>query len=115
MPSMQTNVAPEFRKTTETFKAAAKTLPQRYFISPEIFAEEQESIFSKQWVLVGHQSQIPQGGDYLPTEVAGESLILFREKPAAINGFYNRAPTRGGRLIEKRHEQSPPIQCPNTA
>jgi hypothetical protein len=29
-----------FRKTAETFQAGAKTLPQRYFVSPQIFAEE---------------------------------------------------------------------------
>ena len=112
MPSMQTNVAPEFRKTTETFTAGAKTLGQRYFISPEIFAQEQEKIFSEQWVLVGHQSQIAKAGDYFTTEVAGESLIILRDKRGAIHGFYNVCRHRGSRLIENRHGQSTAIQCP---
>jgi len=112
MPSMQTNVAPEFRKTTETFTAGAKTLGQRYFISPEIFAQEQEKIFSEQWVLVGHQSQIAKAGDYFTTEVAGESLIILRDKRGAIHGFYNVCRHRGSRLIENRNGQSTAIQCP---
>src|SRR5206468_3910075 len=53
-----------FRKTAETFTPNAKTLPQRYFVSSEIFAREQEKIFSKQWVLVGHQSEIAKAADY---------------------------------------------------
>jgi Rieske 2Fe-2S family protein len=109
---MQTNVAPEFRKTTETFTAGAKTLGQRYFISPEIFAQEQEKIFSEQWVLVGHQSQIAKAGDYFTTEVAGESLIILRDKRGAIHGFYNVCRHRGSRLIENRNGQSTAIQCP---
>src|SRR3989440_8091261 len=112
MPSIQTNVAPSFRKTTETFAAGAKSLSQRYFISPEIFSEEQKKIFSRQWVLVGHQSQIAQAGDYLTAEVAGESLIIVRDKRGAIHGFYNVCRHRGSRLIEKRHGQSAAIQCP---
>ena len=32
---------PVFRKTTESFTAGARTLPQRYFVSPEVFAQEQ--------------------------------------------------------------------------
>jgi hypothetical protein len=64
MHATETKATPEFRKTRETFEAGAKTLPQRYFVSPEIFAEEMEKIFSAQWVLVGHQSQIPKPGDY---------------------------------------------------
>jgi hypothetical protein len=39
-PVTQTKAVPTFRKTAETFAAGAKTLPQRYFVSPEIFAEE---------------------------------------------------------------------------
>jgi len=63
-------------------------------------------------VLVGHQSQIAQAGDYLTAEVAGESLIIVRDKRGAIHGFYNVCRHRGSRLIEKRHGQSAAIQCP---
>jgi Rieske 2Fe-2S family protein len=112
MAVTQTNVLPEFRKTTETFTVGAKTLSQRYFVSPEIFALEQKKIFSKQWVLVGHQSQIANAGDYFTTEVAAESLIIVRDKRGAIHGFYNVCRHRGSRLIEDRSGQSAAIQCP---
>ena len=101
-----------FRKTAETFAAGAKTLEQKYFVSPQIFAEEQEKIFSRQWVLVGHQSQIAQAGYYFTAEIAGESLIIVRDKRAAIRGFYNVCRHRGSRLIENRNGRSMGIQCP---
>ncbi len=101
-----------FRKTAETFAAGAKTLEQKYFVSPQIFAAEQEKIFSRQWVLVGHQSQIAQAGDYFTAEIAGESLIIVRDKRAAIRGFYNVCRHRGSRLIENRNGRSQGIQCP---
>ena len=109
---MQTKAAPTFRKTTETFRAGAKTLPQRYFISPTIFAKEQDKIFSRQWVLVGHQSLIAEAGDYFTAEVAGERLIIIRDKHGAIHGFYNVCRHRGSRLIENRNGQCAAIQCP---
>jgi hypothetical protein len=37
---MQTTATSAFRRTVDAFAAGATTLPQRYFISPEIFAEE---------------------------------------------------------------------------
>jgi len=102
-----------FRKTAETFQAGAKTLPRRYFVSPDVFAQEQEKIFSKQWVLVGHQSRIAQAGDYFTAEIAGESLIIVRDKRGEIHGFYNVCRHRGSRLIENRKGQlSAAIQCP---
>jgi glycine betaine catabolism A len=112
MAITQTNVVRAFRKTIETFTAGARSLSQHYFISPEIFVQEQEKIFSKQWMLVGHQSQIPGAGDYFTTEVAGESLIIVRDKRGAIRGFYNVCRHRGSRLIEAGNGQCAAIQCP---
>ena len=113
MPLSQTIAAPAFRKTAETFAAGAKTLAQQYFVSPEVFAEEQDRIFSKQWVLVGHQSAIAQPGNYFISEVANESLIVVRDKRGEIHGFYNVCRHRGSRLIESRNGQlSAAIQCP---
>jgi Rieske 2Fe-2S family protein len=112
MPSTQTNVVPAFRKTTETFTAGANTLSQRYFVSPEIFAEEQEKIFSSQWVLAGHQSQIARAGDYLISEVAGENLIVVRDQRSTIRGFYNVCRHRGTRLREDQSGHASAIQCP---
>jgi len=109
---MQTTVTPAFRKTADTFAPGATTLPQRYFISPEIFAEEQAAIFSAQWVLVGHQSQIGKAGDYFVQEVAGESLIMARDREGSIRGFYNVCRHRGTRLCEDQSGHSSTIQCP---
>src|SRR5439155_18509598 len=105
-------VTPIFRKTADTFAVGAKTLEQRYFVSLEIFAQEQAKIFSKQWVLVGHQSQIVKPGDYFVAEVAGESLIVVRDKGGEVRGFYNVCRHRGTRLKEDQNGHSSAIQCP---
>src|SRR5437016_11151984 len=99
-------------KTVEIFTSGAKTLPQRYFVSPEIFAEEQKEIFSKEWLLVGHQSQIAQAGDYFVTQVAGESFIVTRDQGSVIRAFYNVCRHRGTRLKEDVCGHASAIQCP---
>ena len=57
-----TNSMTAFRKTVETFIAGAKTLPQRYFVSPEVFAEEQAKIFARQWACVDTKASSPGQG-----------------------------------------------------
>ena len=109
---MRTTAPPTFRKTADTFAPGATTLPQRYFISPEVFAQEQAAIFSAQWVLVGHRSQIGKAGDYFVQEVAGESLIVVRDREGTIRGFYNVCRHRGTRLCEDATGHSSTIQCP---
>jgi Rieske 2Fe-2S family protein len=102
-----------FLKTAETYSQGAKTLPQRYFTSPEIFAEEQERIFARHWLCVGHQSQLVNHGDYFVQEAAGESLILLRDRSRTIRGFYNLCRHRGTRICENNHGRfRESIQCP---
>jgi Rieske 2Fe-2S family protein len=109
---MRTKTMPAFRKTADTSTADAKTLPQPYFVSTEIFEQEREVIFSRQWVCVGHQSQIAQTGDYFVREVAGESLIIVRDKGGEVRGFYNVCRHRGTRLCEEQAGHFSAIQCP---
>lgn len=112
-----------FRKTAETFGDGEKTLPQRYFISQEIFEKEEDGIFSRHWLLVGHQSEIATPGDYfvrnvLPspkgygTTSAGESVIIVRDKSGEIGAFYNVCRHRGTRLCEEQRGHGAAIQCP---
>src|SRR6266478_7672632 len=107
---MQTTATSAFRKTAETFMAGAKTLPQRYLVSPEIFAKEQKMIFSRQWVCVGHQSQITKLGNYFTAEVAGESLIVLCDKDGKLRSFYNVCRHRGTRLREDQNGHLSAIQ-----
>src|SRR5437762_2239627 len=109
-----------FRKTADTFPAGAKTLPQHYFASAEIFRREQKQIFARQWLVVGHQSQIADPGDYFLVSIppssgyggTGESLIVIRDKNGEIHGFYNVCRHRGTRLKEDACGHASAIQCP---
>src|SRR5439155_9580839 len=112
VPVTQTKDGSNFRKTAATFQAGAKTLPQRYFVSPDILAEELQKIFSTKWLLVGHQSQLAEPGDYFLAEVAGESLIVAKDQRSTIRGFYNVCRHRGARLCEEQNGHAAAIQCP---
>ncbi|MEY2549477.1 MAG: glycine betaine catabolism [Verrucomicrobiota bacterium] len=101
-----------FPKTADTIAGRAKTLPQRYFVAPEVFEEEQEKIFARQWVLVGHQSEVAKPGDFFVAEVAGESLIVTHDRAQTVRGFYNVCRHRGTRLCEEERGHASAIQCP---
>jgi Rieske 2Fe-2S family protein len=77
-----------------------RSLPRDYYLSAEIFEREYERVFSRQWLLTGHESQIPRAGDYYTVEVAGESIIVVRGQAGSVNAFYNVCRHRGSRICD---------------
>src|SRR5204862_7114421 len=111
---MPTNVTPQFRKTAESFTSGAMTLPQRYFVSRELFSEEQERIFSRGWLCVGHQGEISRRGDYILRGINGESFIVLREQNSRLHAFYNVCRHRSTRMCQEKIGQLRlTIQCPD--
>lgn len=90
-----------FFKTDEHFVAGSLTLPQKYYVSAETFQREQERIFRKYWLCVGHQSRIPSAGDYFLVNIFNESLIILRDKEGVVRAFYNVCRHRGTRICEE--------------
>jgi glycine betaine catabolism A len=101
-----------FRRTSETFVSGARTLPQEYFVSPNVFAEEQEKIFGRQWILIGRASDLAVPGDYFLAEIGRESIIILRDKSGEIRAFFNVCRHRGARMCEESSGRLSAIQCP---
>jgi Rieske 2Fe-2S family protein len=102
-----------FLKTTDAYKQGARTLPGRYYTTPEILSEEAERVFRKRWICVGRAETIAQPGDYVVVEIAGESIIVLKDQSGERRAFYNVCRHRGTRLCEATHGKlSETIQCP---
>ncbi|HET7563857.1 MAG TPA: aromatic ring-hydroxylating dioxygenase subunit alpha [Gemmatimonadaceae bacterium] len=103
-----------FLKTVDIPIEAARTLPGRYYTSPDIFAEETDAIFAQRWWCVGRESDIANPGDYMLREIAGESIIVLRDESDTPRAFYNVCRHRGTRLCEGAggRLESGMIQCP---
>ncbi|MGH8243968.1 MAG: aromatic ring-hydroxylating oxygenase subunit alpha [Steroidobacteraceae bacterium] len=79
--------------------ALKSALAPEFYASPEIFALETRKIFHAEWFSVGRLDQIPEKGDCLVVEVAGESVIVLRGRDDAARAFYNVCRHRGTRLL----------------
>lgn len=100
-----------FYKTSETFIPGSKTLPQDYYVSPEIFAREKEIFFDGGWICAGHVSSIPEKGDYIVHNQGGESVIILRDQKGEVGGLHNVCRHRGTRICEAGGQFKNSIQC----
>ncbi|MCP3723947.1 aromatic ring-hydroxylating dioxygenase subunit alpha [Paraburkholderia sp. CNPSo 3272] len=69
------------------------------YLSEELFRLEQERLFQRSWNYVGHESQVPEPGDYYTTEIAGQPLILVRQPDHSLRVLMNRCAHKGARLV----------------
>ncbi|MCU1455673.1 MAG: hypothetical protein JWN46_3819 [Acidimicrobiales bacterium] len=63
----------------------ARTMPAAVYTSEDFFRFEMESIFAREWLCVGHHSQIPNAGDYFTIQIGTEPLIVVRDDDGSIN------------------------------
>ena len=75
-----------------------EALDANNYIDPEIYRQEQASIFATTWQYACHVEKLQKPGDYLVCDVAGESLILIRKDRDTINALYNVCPHRAARV-----------------
>jgi glycine betaine catabolism A len=102
-----------YHPTTTTYQQGARTLPGELFTRPEVLVEERERIFARMWNLVGRASDLAHAGDYIVREVAGESIIVLRDRNGTLRAFFNTCRHRGTQLCNTASGQfSETIQCP---
>jgi phenylpropionate dioxygenase-like ring-hydroxylating dioxygenase large terminal subunit len=68
------------------------------YINPEIFALEIERLFANTWVYVGHDSQVPNAGDYFTTTIGLQPVLMIRHEDGVVHVLYNRCPHKGTRV-----------------
>ena len=91
---------------------AAGTVSREIFVNEEIYAQEQEYLFARAWLFVGHVSQIPKPGDYFVSCMGEESVILCRDREGEVHVFLNSCTHRGMKVCRYDEGNTPVFSCP---
>ncbi|MBB42976.1 MAG: aromatic-ring-hydroxylating dioxygenase subunit alpha [Rhodospirillaceae bacterium] len=83
-----------------------------YYIDPDIFELEMDRIFSRSWLIVGHESQIPKPGDFLTLTLAKQPVIMSRHRDNSVHVLFNRCTHRGAKICNKPSGNSRRFECP---
>ncbi|MGH7091016.1 MAG: aromatic ring-hydroxylating oxygenase subunit alpha, partial [Stellaceae bacterium] len=84
---------------------------RRVFTDPAVLKAEQERIFAKCWLYLGHDSEIALPGAYLTRYVAGRDLIFNRDARGVVHAFYNLCLHRGGRVCRDKAGSARMFAC----
>src|SRR5271154_3888076 len=89
-----------------------KTVSPRVFSDPEVHRVEQERIFTRCWLYVGHESQIPNPGDFVAGFMGEEPVIVCRGSDRQIRVFLNTCRHRGMLVCRVEEGSAKFFRCP---
>ncbi|MBI0538911.1 aromatic ring-hydroxylating dioxygenase subunit alpha [Roseomonas sp. KE2513] len=82
------------------------------FVDPKVYQLELEKLFTRAWLFVGHESQIPNPGDFFTSRMGEESVILCRDKKGEVHVFLNSCRHRGMKVCRYEQGNTSLFTCP---
>jgi len=83
----------------------------RVYTDPAIFAAELDAIFTRGWVFVGHESEIPEPGGYVTRRLGLDPVIMVRHRTGEVHVLANRCSHRGVTLCQAAAGKAKAFSC----
>jgi phenylpropionate dioxygenase-like ring-hydroxylating dioxygenase large terminal subunit len=91
----------EYLKEITCEDISSRGLPAVTFKDTETYNQECEKVFAQGWASIACAQQIPTPGDVMPVKIAGQSLILVRNKDGEVGVFHNICRHKGAPLVDE--------------
>lgn len=89
----------------------ARAMPKTVYTSADFAALEARAIFRRDWLCAGRSSALPEAGDYMTMNIAGEPIMVLRDGQGKIRAQSNVCRHRMHILLEGRGNTRT-ITCP---
>ncbi len=89
-----------------------RTVSPRVFADPDVYRLEQQRIFTRCWLYVGHETQIPNPGDFVTGFMGEEPVIVCRDQDRQIRVFLNSCRHRGMLVCRVEEGNTKAFRCP---
>ncbi len=79
---------------------------------PEVFERELEILFSRNWVFIGHDGEIPENGDYRQRQIGRQPVIFLRDDKGVVRVLMNRCTHRANAVCHLERGNTKAFTCP---
>jgi phenylpropionate dioxygenase-like ring-hydroxylating dioxygenase large terminal subunit len=90
----------ELRQSVARPFEQARAMPKSVYTSQDFNQQELENIFRKDWFCAGRASTLAEPGDYLTLELAGQPIMVIRDKDNTLRAQSNVCLHRMSTLLE---------------
>lgn len=89
----------------------AVSLSPTCYTSSDITDDEVQHLFREGWIGVGRADMVREPGEFITLDIAGQSILLLRDKSGNLQAFANTCRHRGARLVDGTG-QCKGLRCP---
>jgi phenylpropionate dioxygenase-like ring-hydroxylating dioxygenase large terminal subunit len=86
-------------------------IPKERYTSADFERLETERLWPRVWLLAGREADLARAGDYFTFEIAGESLLVVRDRGGQVRAHHNVCQHRGNRLCDPGRGHVPVFSC----
>ncbi|HXG36951.1 MAG TPA: aromatic ring-hydroxylating dioxygenase subunit alpha [Dehalococcoidia bacterium] len=79
--------------------------------SQDILELEQDRIFSRNWLYLGHESELPKPGDFRRRNVGGRPMFFVRDNAGQVRVFFNTCLHRGALVCRQDEGNAEVFEC----
>jgi nitrite reductase/ring-hydroxylating ferredoxin subunit len=88
------------------------TVPAKLLNDPEVHKVERQRVFGKTWVFLGHESEIPEPGDYVVRYISEDQFIVTKDENGEIRAHFNSCRHRGMQVCRAEMGNASHYRCP---
>jgi phenylpropionate dioxygenase-like ring-hydroxylating dioxygenase large terminal subunit len=101
------------KQTTIDYNALVKAdrIHGSVYTDPQIYEEEMDMIFQRGWVYVGHDSEIPNPGDFRATTIGRQPVIMVRDDAGQVRLLLNRCTHRANAVCQVERGNTSKFRC----
>ncbi|KOS53726.1 aromatic ring-hydroxylating oxygenase subunit alpha [Rhodococcus rhodochrous] len=85
---------------------------RKIFVDEDIYRKELKDIFGRAWMMVGHESQVPNPDDFVSSRMGEESVILTRDRSGELHVLLNTCRHRGMKVCRFDKGNTRLFTCP---
>jgi PAH dioxygenase large subunit len=87
-------------------------IPAGIFNDAGIFALERERIFSRAWIYLAHESEIPEAGDYVMRAIVDDQFVVVRDESGELRALLNHCRHKGMQICRSEAGNASHFRCP---
>jgi len=87
-------------------------LSRELYRDEEVYQQDLEQIWHKEWIFAGHTFEIQKAGEYMTIQVGDYPVVIVRDDKGEVRAFHNACRHRGSRICAESKGKTAKLVCP---